>query len=56
MPKMTKDEFEQGYAKRSNLTVEALRALGGHVEPCECDYEGCKGLQMKFSERHNLNA
>lgn len=43
---MTREEFEQGYAERSGMAVEKLRSYGQHVEPCDCDYEGCQGWQM----------
>ena len=43
---MTKEEFEQGYAERSGMTVERLHELGLGGVPCNCDYEDCKGWQM----------
>lgn len=39
---MTKEEFEQGYCKRSNI----LRASYNRYYvtlPCACDYEKCEG-------------
>ncbi len=47
----SKEEFEQGYADRSGMTLQKLLELGGHGEPCECDYEKCRGWQMVFPER-----
>lgn len=44
--KMTAEEFEAAYAKRSGMTVEQLRKLGRQVRPCtDCDYEHCEGWQ-----------
>ena len=42
---MTKEEFEDRYAKCSNLTVERLRELGVRVEPCDCKEGSCQGWQ-----------
>ncbi len=46
---ITKEEFEKGYAVRSKMTLEKLHELGGHAEPCDCDYSGCKEWKMMFS-------
>lgn len=43
---MTKDEFEQGYAERSGLTVQELHEMGRYAVPCNCGYEGCSGWAM----------
>ena len=43
---MTKDEFEEGYALRSKMTVERLHELGEVGVPCSCGEDGCKGWQM----------
>jgi hypothetical protein len=45
---MTKDEFEQGYAKRSKVTVEWLHENGQFGLPCYCEQEGCEGWQMVY--------
>ncbi|MDP2719576.1 MAG: hypothetical protein Q8P44_07090, partial [Dehalococcoidia bacterium] len=39
-------EFEVGYAKRSNVSVEWLHENGLFPVPCKCGEEGCKGFQM----------
>ncbi len=43
---MTADEFAQGYAGRSGVTVEWLREHGREVRPCECGSDDCPGWQM----------
>jgi hypothetical protein len=43
--KVSRDEFERGYARRSGVTVEGLRALGRVVRPCACDMDLCQGWQ-----------
>lgn len=40
---MTADEFECGYAERSGLAVEELRALGRVVVRCRCGAPECEG-------------
>lgn len=40
---MTAEEFEAGYAARSGITVEQLRATGRVVVECRCGDESCKG-------------
>jgi hypothetical protein len=47
---MTKDEFEQGYAARSGVTVEWLHAHGREGRPCDCGEDGCDGWQMAHIE------
>lgn len=45
------DEFEQGYAERSRLTVAELRAMGRTVAPCGCGEPDCPGWQsVKWTE------
>lgn len=39
---MTAEEFEKGYCKRSNLSLEKYRKWRVTM-PCECEYEGCEG-------------
>lgn len=42
-------DFEAAYAKRSGMSVAALRALGGRAVPCtDCSYGGCRGWSMVF--------
>ena len=43
---MTKEEFEEGYARRSGITVERLHELGEIAVPCSCEYIKCKGWAM----------
>lgn len=43
---MTSDEFEQGYADRSGVTVEWLHEKGQRAVPCDCGDAKCKGWQM----------
>ena len=47
---MTKEAFEQGYAERSNLTIEQLHELGLKATPCDCDDPHCQGWAIIFSE------
>ena len=43
---MTRQEFEQGYAERSKVTVEWLHEQNQHAIPCDCGDDLCKGWQM----------
>ena len=43
---MTKEEFENGYAERSGLSVSVLRLMGLYARPCDCRDEICKGWKM----------
>ena len=45
-PTMTKDGFEENYARNSNMTVEELHNLGLHAYPCNCGMPDCYGWQM----------
>ena len=49
-PTMTCEEFEEGYAKRSGMTVERLHELGQVAIPCACREDGCKGWAMVDKE------
>lgn len=49
--KMTKEEFEKGYAERSDLTLERLHELGMKGAPCDCFEDICQGWQMLFEKR-----
>jgi hypothetical protein len=40
---VTGEEFEAGYAARSGITVEELRAAGRIVVACECGQATCEG-------------
>lgn len=46
----TRKEFEEGYAKRSKMTVEKLHDFGFFAHPCDCADESCKGWQMCSNE------
>lgn len=50
MKSMTKEQFEKQYAKNSNMTVEQLHKLGLRALPCICNYEDCKGWQMRSNK------
>jgi len=43
---MNIEEFEQGFAERSGVTVEWLRANGREAASCHCDADDCPGWQM----------
>lgn len=43
---MTKEEFEQLYADRSNSTIEWLHEHGRYATECNCGEDICKGWQM----------
>ena len=43
---LSRQQFEQGYAKRSGVTVEWLREVGREARPCDCDEPDCPGWQM----------
>ena len=47
---MTREEFEEGYARRSGMTVERLHELGQVAIPCACGEDGCKGWAMVNKE------
>jgi len=50
---MNLEEFEQGYAERSKLTVERLHELGLRGAPCDCEDELCQGWQMIHEPPNN---
>jgi hypothetical protein len=39
---MTKEEFENGYCERSEITKEFYNEHFVTL-PCDCDYKGCEG-------------
>lgn len=43
---MDLDEFAQGYAARSGVTVEMLRQMGRAPATCNCGDAICPGWQM----------
>jgi hypothetical protein len=43
---VTKEEFEQKYAKRSGVTVEWIHEHDQVATPCECGENGCAGWKM----------
>ena len=44
---MTKEEFMQGYAERSGVTVKWLIWQRQDAFPCDCEEDGCEGWQMR---------
>lgn len=50
---MTKEEFEEGYAERSGVTVKWLRDRGQVAAPCDCGEDSCQGWQMKRTDAPN---
>jgi len=52
--KISRDEFESEYARRSGVTVDQLRWYGMRAIPCECDYELCQGWQMTHYDPRRL--
>ena len=48
---MTKQEFIEGYARRSEITVARFYELGLDAYPCDCGEEGCGGWQAQTSDR-----
>jgi hypothetical protein len=52
---MTKDEFEQMYAKRSGVTVEWLHDHNRIGLPCSCGINGCEGWQMAHLLKRELD-
>ena len=43
---MTKEEFEKSWLEKSGLPGK-LSDYGLEVAECDCDYEGCKGWQVR---------
>lgn len=57
MTKITADEFERGYAERSGISVERLRAIGRVVRPCSCEADDCEGWQsVSFETAADIDA
>jgi len=46
MKKLTEDQFERGYAKRSGISLKRLHELGKFAVPCDCGVGGCQGWVM----------
>lgn len=46
---MTREEFIEGYCKRSRITWEWLSKYRDAV-PCDCGERGCEGWQMTPKE------
>jgi len=44
---LTRNEFEEDYAKKSGVSVEWLHQHDQHGCVCSCGEEGCQGWQMK---------
>jgi len=45
---MTRNEFAESYASRSDMSVAQLLQLGLRFVECNCDYEGCEGWQARM--------
>lgn len=45
-PLLSEQEFAEGYAKRSGVTVEWLKKMGHEARPCYCGEDICEGWQM----------
>ena len=43
---MTREDFENGYAERSGVTVEWLHEQNQYAIPCDCGDDLCQGWQM----------
>jgi len=46
--KISKEQFENNYAHNSKISLEKLHKQGVYAIPCDCEYEGCQGWQMKL--------
>ena len=44
---LSKEQFEEEYAKKSGVTIDWLRDNGLRVVFCNCGEAGCKGWQMR---------
>ncbi len=54
---MTKEEFAEGWARRSSMRVEELPEQGLFAAPCVCEEEMCEGWQMvSVGNAHHLCA
>jgi len=47
---LTKEEFESGYAFRSDMWVDQVRELGLEGVVCDCEEPGCAGWAMQKIE------
>lgn len=47
---MTREEFVQGFAERSKLTVEDLEKRGLRAYECDCPADNCGGWQVLSDE------
>lgn len=43
---ITKEQFKEGYMKRSKLTEEDWNRFSMKVVSCNCDYEQCLGWSV----------
>jgi len=44
--KLTEDQFEKRYAKKSGITIKKLHRLGLFAVPCDCGDDKCEGWAM----------
>jgi len=49
---ITKEQFIKEYVEKSGISVEWLEKHNQVAEPCECDYEHCRGWQMVTKKKH----
>ena len=47
---LTAREFEEWYARNSQIDVEYLRRVGRYGKPCECGDALCTGWQMAYRQ------
>lgn len=52
--KETKEEFEEGWKKRSGMSGEAFAAAGLVVVPCDCGETGCRGWRAAIKDKYQL--
>ncbi len=48
---MTKKEFMEAYAEKSEIPLEMLEELGFVAIPCDCNYEKCQGWRVVYKKR-----
>lgn len=53
--KLTKEEFEENYARDSGITIEEYRETQVTL-PCNCSYEGCKGWAAVSNNERAIKA
>lgn len=51
---LTQQQFEDGYAARSGVTVDWLSRHGREARPCDCGSYDCEGWQMAYVQEEAL--